>query len=54
MEYFTNFLDNNALIDLNLKGNRYTWSNRRIGFGFIQRRLDRIAVTQDKKGKDNE
>lgn len=47
MKDFRNFLDNNALIDLNLKGNRYTQSNRRIGFNFIQRRLDRISVSQD-------
>lgn len=47
MEDFRSFLDDNELIYLNLKGNRCTWSNKRIGAGFIQRRLDRMAKTQD-------
>lgn len=35
MEDFKNIFDDNALIDLNSKGNIYTWSNRWIGVGFI-------------------
>lgn len=45
MEDLRNFLDGNELIEFNLKGNRYTWSNRRINKAFIQRRLDRMDGT---------
>lgn len=47
MQDFKDFVNKNELIDLSLKGSRYTWSNRRIGKGFIMRRLDRILVSQE-------
>lgn len=47
MQDLRDFIDTNELLDMDLKGNRYTWSNRRIGKGFIMRRLDWILVSQD-------
>lgn len=47
MQDLRDLLDKNELIDLNLKGNRYTWSNRRISKGFILRRLDRMLASQE-------
>lgn len=47
MEDLRSFLDINKLIDLNVKENIYTWSNRRIGKGFIQRRLYKMMDPND-------
>lgn len=39
------FLNEERLINLPLKGHKYTWYNRRIGKNFIQRRLDRMVFS---------
>lgn len=47
MHDLRNFVDANKLINLNLKGKHFTWSNRQCGRRFIQRKLDRFMVTED-------
>lgn len=42
-----NFININALIDMDLNGASYTWSNQRDGEDLIQVRLDRSLVTND-------
>lgn len=36
-----------ALLDVELGGRKYTWSNRRVGMDCIQVRLDRALITLD-------
>lgn len=47
MEDLRDFLDSARIIDLDLNGNQFTWSNRRIAQNFIQCRLDRTFVSVD-------
>lgn len=47
MQDLRDFLENNELIDLNLKENRSIWSNRKIGKGFILIRLDQMLASYD-------
>lgn len=46
MELFKNFINKNNLIDLSLKRNAFTWSNRQCRTIFIKRKLDRFMVTK--------
>lgn len=39
------FINDNGLIDLDLMGSKFTWSNRRVGMDNIQVILDRALVT---------
>lgn len=41
----SDFINSNALIDLDLQGASYTWTSRRLGPNFIQVRLDRALVS---------
>lgn len=41
----SDFININALIDLDLQGASYTWTNRRIGHDLIQVRLDRALIS---------
>ncbi|XP_058752220.1 uncharacterized protein LOC131625373 [Vicia villosa] len=38
---FSNFIDNNNLVDIPTKGNFFSWTNSRAGSELIERRLDR-------------
>lgn len=44
---FTEFINNNALVQLNPSGACYTWSNGPPGRGSIFKRLDRGLVNQN-------
>lgn len=43
---FSNYINNNALIDLKFKGPQFTWSNGGPGRGTIFKRLDRCLVSE--------
>ena len=49
IEDFTNFVDNNGLMDIPPSQGMYTWSNRRDGFAQIAVRLDRFLLSQEWK-----
>jgi hypothetical protein len=40
----SNFISRQALMDLNLRGTKYNWSNRRVGEDLIQVKLDRAFI----------
>lgn len=44
---FMDFVNSNALVDLGFVGNRFTWSNHRVGRANIRERLDRGFANQD-------
>lgn len=43
IDVFRNFVDGNTLIDLDLKGSRFTWCNNREE-GFVREKIDRVLV----------
>ncbi len=43
----SNFINNLALMDVELKGGSFTWSNKRKGHDCIQVRLDRALISSD-------
>lgn len=43
IDVFRNFLQSNNLMDMELKGCRFTWSNNRV-VGYVRERIDRAAV----------
>lgn len=43
---FANFISNNELLDLKLKGPRLTWSNGGPGKGTLFKRLDRCLISE--------
>lgn len=49
IEDFTNFVDNNGLMDIPPSQGMYTWSNRRDGYAQIAVRLDRFLLSQEWK-----
>ncbi|XP_072074331.1 uncharacterized protein [Arachis hypogaea] len=44
---FNYFIGENMLVDLEMVGRRYTWSNRRSGEELIQERLDRFLASEE-------
>lgn len=42
MEDLGAFLQKGGLIDMPMRGPKFTWSNKRLGAGHIQIRLDRV------------
>ena len=49
IEHFSNFVDNNGLMDIPPTQGMYTWSNRRDGFAQIVVRLYRFLLSQEWK-----
>ncbi|XP_072062210.1 uncharacterized protein [Arachis hypogaea] len=47
IEIFNSFIDDNSLINIDMVGRPFTWSNRRMGDELIQERLDRFLVGVD-------
>ena len=44
---FMDFINKEGLMDLDLQGIEFTWSNKRIGDECIQARLDRVPISPD-------
>lgn len=44
---FLDFINNAGLIDFDLKGIEFTWSNKRTGQNYIQARLDRVLASNN-------
>ena len=49
LKIFSNFVDNNGLMDIPPTQGMYTWSNRRDGIAQIVVRLDRFLLSQEWK-----
>ncbi|KAH9297640.1 hypothetical protein KI387_029322, partial [Taxus chinensis] len=47
MEALADFIKENSLLDMDLHGSSFTWSNRRLGRNHIQSRLDRSLGSLD-------
>ncbi|KAH9287928.1 hypothetical protein KI387_032045, partial [Taxus chinensis] len=45
MDEFVDFVADLNLLDVDLHGNKYTWTNRRLGKELIQVRLDRALIS---------
>nr|DAD30362.1 TPA_asm: hypothetical protein HUJ06_009213 [Nelumbo nucifera] len=41
---FQRVIDNCSLIDMGFSGNRYTWTNKRVGLANVRERLDRMLA----------
>ena len=44
---FIDFINQEGLMDLDLLGIDFTWSNKRVGNGYIQACLDRVLISLD-------
>lgn len=48
MQGFARFVNENNLLDLELKRVKFTWTNGRHGASHIEEKLDRIVVSKDR------